>query len=73
MKVRDCNNTVLLSLTDGSRVNDYRRNIRGSLRLTQILDIEPGTHNYDIEITDSAGIVKTWIAGKLIVIQDQTY
>jgi hypothetical protein len=73
MKVRNCNNTVLLSLTDGSGLT-ITDATDGKFKIdSQILDIESGTHNYDIEITDSAGIVKTWIAGKLIVIQDQTY
>jgi hypothetical protein len=73
MKVRDCNNTVLLSLTNGAGIT-ITVPASGKFQIdAQILDIAAGVHSYDIEITFSDGTVKTWIAGKLTVTQDKTY
>jgi hypothetical protein len=73
MKVRDCKGNVLLSLSVGSGLT-ITVPTAGKFQIdAQVLDIIAGVHSYDIEITDAAGVIKTWIAGNLIIIQDKTY
>ena len=67
MKVRNCNNTVLLSLTDGAGLT-ITVPTSGKFQIDeQVLDIAAGVHTYDIEITDAAGVIKTWVKGNLII------
>ena len=73
MKVRDCNGAEMLSLTSvsGITITDA---VGGVFKIDdQVLDIAAGVYNYDIEFTLSDGNIFTWIVGKLIVSQDQTY
>jgi hypothetical protein len=54
--------TILAPATDGKLRFDE-----------QIIGIEAGTHDYDIEITLADDSVKTYIAGRWTITQDQTY
>lgn len=44
----------------------------GVVTLELPADIYPGSYKYDVEITDSEGVVKTWIRGDLQVERDVT-
>lgn len=35
-------------------------------------DVPPGDHSYDIEATDSTGVVTTWVRGRMRVLRDVT-
>ena len=73
MKVRDCDLNEMLSLSIGSGIT-LTLPLEGKFTIDeQVLDIAAGSYTYDIEITDAAGVIKTWIAGKLIIVQDKTY
>lgn len=73
MKVRDCKGVELLSLSVGSGLT-LSAPTSGKFQIDeQVLNIAAGSHTYDIQITDAAGVVKTWISGKLIIKQDTTY
>lgn len=73
MKIRDRNGILLKSLSTGSGLT-ITDATAGKFKIdAQVLDISIGTHKYDIEITFPDGTVKTWIAGKITIIQDMTY
>ena len=38
-----------------------------------VMDFRPDTYFYDIEITDSAGVIKTFVEGTIVVMQDTSY
>ena len=35
-------------------------------------EVPPGDHSYDIEAVDSAGVVTTWVRGRMRVVRDVT-
>jgi hypothetical protein len=46
----------------------------GKFRIdSQIIDISAGLYYYDIEITLSNGVVKTYVGGRWKILQDVTY
>jgi hypothetical protein len=54
--------TILNPPTDGKLMFDQ-----------QVVDVSAGKHNYDIEITLSGAVVKTYIKGTWIILPEQTY
>ncbi len=74
MKARDCNSLEVLSLTTPAGGITITDATGGVFTIdSQVLNIAAGVYNYDIQFTLSSGEIFTWIVGKLIVSQDQTY
>jgi len=68
-------------VTDGTLLKNFTTVASGGITITdaangefeideQVVDVIPGTHNYDIEITLSGGEVKTYISGDWTIKQD---
>lgn len=73
MKARDCDGAEVLSLTSASGIT-ITDAANGVFKIDdQVLNIAAGVYNYDIQFTLASGDIFTWIVGKLIVSQDQTY
>ena len=37
------------------------------------MDFAPDTYYYDIEVTDSSAVIKTYVEGTIVVMQDTSY
>ena len=64
--------SIILEITDGVGIT-VSDAVNGIFEIDSfLLDWQPSTYYYDIEITFSNGVVKTYIEGTLIVNQDIT-
>jgi hypothetical protein len=73
MNVRDCNAVSWLDMTNGTGIT-ITDAANGVFQIDQqTLDIPAGLYSYDIQITDSDGVIATWIRGNITIIQDITY
>jgi hypothetical protein len=64
---------VAETFSDGAGITIYNASDGQFVFDAQIIDIDAGNYYYDIEITLSNNVVKTYITGRWTILQDITY
>jgi len=68
---KGCGGTLALSLTNGDGLTITGAD-NNQISISKLVDIEKGTYKWDLQVTYSSGIVKTYIEGEFVVQDDVT-
>jgi hypothetical protein len=68
---KGCGGTLALTLTNGSGVTIGGAS-NNQITVNKLVDIAKGNYVYDLQVTFSGGVVKTYLEGDFIVYDDVT-
>jgi len=69
--VSGCNGTVVATLTEGDGITVGGAS-NNSIIINKVISLDQGDYKYDLQVTFSSGIVKTYLWGEFSVTDDIT-
>jgi len=69
--VKGCETTATLTLTNGSGITITGAG-NNQISVSKLINIDKGNYKWDLQVTFSGGVVKTYLEGDFIVYDDVT-